>query len=77
MLVNAGIGACRQKKYGAIVVVGHPAFYSRFGFSHALVANLENAFGHGDAFMGLELQPGVLAGLGGRLVYPEAFSVFE
>ena len=56
------------------VVVGHPNYYPRFGFSHALVSTLENPFANGDAFMGVELARGSLSGLGpGRIVYPDVF----
>ena len=75
MLVEQGLRACRQSRYRACIVVGHPDYYSRFGFEHAIVAQLENPFAAGVAFMGLELARGSLTGLGpGRVVYPEAFS---
>ena len=74
-LVRDGLEACRQAGYGAVIVVGHPRFYPRFGFSHAVVAHLHNPFAEDDAFMGLELTPGSLASLSdGRVVYPAAFN---
>lgn len=74
MLVERGIEACRRAQYGAVIVVGHSSYYPRFGFSHALVARLENPFATGDAFMGLELMPRSLSSIEGRIVYPEAFN---
>jgi putative acetyltransferase len=72
MLVDRGLQACRHAGYRAVIVVGHPDYYPRFGFSHALVEGLENPFGAGTAFMGLELARGSLSSLGGgRVVYPE------
>ena len=75
MLVERGLEACKQAGYRAAIVVGHPNYYPRFGFSHALVANLENPFANGDAFMGIALARGSLSGLDdGRIVYPEVFN---
>ena len=34
-LIRAGLDACRQHGYSAVVVVGHPAYYPRFGFEPA------------------------------------------
>jgi putative acetyltransferase len=77
MLVERGIEACRRAHYRAIIVVGHPGYYPRFGFSHAIVARLKNPFAADEAFMGLELSPGVLSSIEGRVVYPQAFDVFS
>ena len=75
MLVQHGLEACRQAGYRAVIVVGHPSYYPRFGFSHGLVAGLANPFTATEAFMGLELARGSLSDLGeGRVVYPDAFN---
>ena len=75
MLVDRGLHACRNAGYRAVIVVGHPNYYPRFGFSHALVEKLANPFATGTAFMGLELARGALSDVeGGRVVYPEVFS---
>jgi putative acetyltransferase len=74
MLVERGLQECKRAGYRAAIVVGHPTYYPRFGFSPALVANLENPFAKGVAFMGIELSRGSLSELGdGRVVYPAAF----
>src|SRR6185436_6762753 len=31
-LVQAGLEQCRQRGYAAVVLVGHPEYYPRFGF---------------------------------------------
>lgn len=73
-LVEQGLQTCKQAGYRAVIVVGHPNYYPRFGFSSAFVARLDNPFGSGDAFMGLELARGSLSDLeAGRIVYPRAF----
>jgi putative acetyltransferase len=74
-LVGAGLEQCRQLGFGAVVVVGHPAYYPRFGFSSSA------RFGIGceyevpeEAFMVVELQAGVLRGASGTAKYHAAFS---
>lgn len=75
MLVERGLQACKLAGYRAVIVVGHPDYYPRFGFSATLVARLENPFTAGDAFMAMELARGSLSDLqDGRIVYPEAFN---
>jgi putative acetyltransferase len=75
MLVERGLEACRRAGYRAVIVVGHPGYYPRFGFSHEIVEGLGNPFTAGTAFMALELARGSLSDVqGGRVVYPEAFN---
>jgi putative acetyltransferase len=58
-----------------VVVVGHPEYYPRFGFSTELAQRLRAPFS-GEAFMALELVPGTLAdGVAGTVKYAEAFGV--
>ena len=77
MLVKHGIEVCGRARYRAIIVVGHPSYYPRFGFSHVLVSGLQNPFAADDAFMGLELSPGTVSGMEGCVVYPKAFNLFH
>ena len=56
----------------AVIVLGHPEFYRRFGFSAELARKLDSPYGC-DAFMALERKPGALAGGRGRVRYPAAF----
>jgi putative acetyltransferase len=72
-LVWRGIGDCRARGRAAVVVLGHPTYYPRFGFSAALAARLHAPYS-GEAFMALELIPGALAG-GGVARYPAAFQM--
>ena len=74
MLVERGLQECKRAGYRAAIVVGHPNYYPRFGFSPSMVPNLENPFAKGEAFMGIELSRGSLSDLGiGHVVYPEVF----
>jgi len=76
-LVEAGLEACPQQIHKIVVVLGHPEFYPRFGFSAELARPLESPFGGGEAWMAKELVPGVLSGVEGRIEYPPPFGAFE
>jgi putative acetyltransferase len=71
-LVREGLEACRRRGHAIVLVVGHPRYYPRFGFSAELARPLESPYA-GDSFMALELAPGALAGVEGRVVYAEPF----
>ena len=73
-LVRAGLEQCKQIGFGAVVVLGHPEYYPRFGFAPS------TRFGIGcefevpeEAFMLLELHPGYLHGVSGKVGYHAAF----
>jgi putative acetyltransferase len=72
LLVMRGIDSMRRRDIAAIVVVGEPGYYERFGFRAALAAAIEAPYS-GESFMALELEEGVLAA-GGRARYPAAFA---
>lgn len=76
-LVGAGLEACREKGCKIGVVLGHTDFYPRFGFSAKLAEPLESPFGDGEAWMAMELAPGALLGVDGRVEYPPPFGMFE
>ena len=73
-LVRAGFERCKQLGFGAVVVLGHPAYYPRFGFSSSA------RFGIGceydvpeEVFMVAELEAGFLDGATGKVKYHAAF----
>jgi putative acetyltransferase len=72
-LIRAGLTEAHGQAWQAVIVLGHPHFYPRFGFSAALATNLEAPF-HGEAFMAFELVPGTLTGRG-RVTYPVTFGL--
>jgi putative acetyltransferase len=72
-LIRVGIDRCKELGLGAVLVLGHRAYYPRFGFSARAAESLEAPF-HGPSFMALELVPGALA-QGGRARYAAAFGV--
>ncbi len=73
-LVRAGLDACRERGVTAVVVLGDPDYYPRFGFSSELARNLRAPF-RGPAFMALELAPGCLDGVTGTVHYSAAFGL--
>lgn len=71
-LVWAGLEAVTAQGFEAVFVLGHPAYYPRFGFSAAAARKFASPYA-GDAFMALELTPDALRGTAGRVAYPDAF----
>jgi putative acetyltransferase len=76
-LVRCGLEACRQQGHRIVVVLGHPHFYPRFGFSSKLASALASPFGGGDSWMALELVPRALDGVTGRVQYPPPFEAWS
>lgn len=74
-LVREGLRRCAELGERIVVVLGHPAYYPRFGFSPALATALESPYA-GEAFMALELVPGALAGVRGAVKYAPPFEAF-
>ncbi len=73
-LVREGLRACAEAGHRIVVVLGHPDYYPRFGFSPQMAERLKAPFS-GPAFMALELVPGALAGVTGEVVYPPLFGL--
>ena len=73
-LIRAGLAACKRAGKAAVIVVGHTEYYPRFGFSAELARAISSPYSeYGNAWMAIELVPGVLAGIRGSVTYPEAF----
>jgi putative acetyltransferase len=75
-LVRAGLDCARADGWEAAIVLGHPRYYPRFGFSATQARHLVAPYS-GDAFMALALRPGALDGRSGRVVYPAAFALVD
>ena len=74
-LVRAGLEQCEQLGYAAVVVLGHPEYYPRFGFSPSSRFGIYSEYEiPEDVFMAMELQPGALSGKTGKVKYHAAFS---
>ncbi len=74
-LVRAGLDQCRQLDFVAVVVLGHPEYYPRFGFSPSSQFGIDSEYEVlEEVFMAMELQPEALRGKTGRVRYHPAFS---
>ena len=76
LLVRAGLEVCRAKGKEAVLVLGHPGYYPRFGFSVELGRRVQSPYS-GDSWMALELKRGALEGISGSVQYPAAFGLLE
>jgi putative acetyltransferase len=72
-LIAAALDRARASGVETIFVLGHPDYYSRFGFSADLAAKIAAPYA-GANFMALELVPGSLSGVAGAVTYPPVFS---
>jgi putative acetyltransferase len=75
-LVRKGLDECRLRGHQIVVVLGHPHFYPRFGFSPKLAEHLDSPFPGEKAFMALELVAGALDGVTGKVQYPPPFGAW-
>jgi putative acetyltransferase len=73
-LIRHGLDLLRRRGEHIVIVLGHPDYYPRFGFSSGMARSLESPFPP-DAFMALELSPGALDGIRGKVRYPTAFGL--
>jgi len=73
-LVRAGLEECHRLGYKAVIVLGHPDYYPRFGFVPASTFNLRCEYPvPEEAFMALELSTGALANVSGIVKYQPEF----
>jgi len=73
-LVRAGLARSQELGFGAVVVLGRPGFYPRFGFSRSARFDIRCEYEvPADTFMVMELEPGFLRGVSGTIKYHSAF----
>jgi putative acetyltransferase len=72
-VIREGLNRCKLGGYDAVVVLGHPNYYTRFGFRVASAFGLENEYGARDAFMILGLKAGILDKINGLVRYAPEF----
>ena len=74
-LMNAGLEECRQLGHERVIVLGHPAYYPRFGFERASHYGVRFEYEAPDeACLALALQPGAFEGVGGVAKYQPEWS---
>ena len=73
-LIRHGLDLLRGRDEQIVIVLGHPDYYPRFGFSSEKARSLESPFPP-DAFMAMELSPGALDGIRGKVRYAAAFGL--
>lgn len=74
-LVEVGLRACRGIGTEAVVVLGHPGYYPRFGFHPAETFGLQSEYDvPSEAFLAMELVAGALDASAGQVRYHAAFS---
>ncbi|MCZ0900595.1 N-acetyltransferase, partial [Microcoleus sp. HI-ES] len=78
LLIREGLKECGRWGFQAVVVLGHPDFYPRFGFIPASRKSLGCEYDVPDeAFMVLELESGALQDSSGTVKYRSEFSLCE
>jgi putative acetyltransferase len=74
-LVREGLDRCRQLGFAAVIVVGHPEYYPRFGFTPASRFGIACEYDVPEnVFMALELEREALKGKAGTVRYHPAFA---
>ena len=73
-LVRAGLDAAKEFGAAAVIVLGHPAYYPKFGFSADAARTLKCAFSGQPGFMATAIEPGALD-VPLTVVYPDAFGI--
>jgi len=72
-LIRFGLEALREFGAHGVLVLGHPAYYPRFGFSAAAAAQIRSAYSGSPSFMALALEEDAFRAPM-SVAYPDAFS---
>ena len=73
-LIRHGLDLLRERGEEVVIVLGHPHYYTRFGFSCEKARFLESPFPR-EAYMALELRADALEGVRGKVRYPAEFGL--
>jgi len=75
MLVEEGLKHCKKAGYAAVVVLGHPDYYPRFGFIPSVNYGIKSEFDvPAEVFMAKELRKRALADCNGIVKYHKVFN---
>lgn len=73
-LIRKGLKESACAGYGAVIVIGSPGYYSRFGFKPAGNFGLDTGWvTPWETFMAIELEENFLGTAGGTVIYPSLF----
>lgn len=75
-LIKEGLKQCKSLGFNSVIVVGHPEYYPKLGFTKASSWNIKAPFEIPDeAFMAIEITEGELKDAGGIIQFPEEYSI--
>ncbi|MDR2956514.1 MAG: N-acetyltransferase [Prevotella sp.] len=73
-LIQAGFEKARQLGYKSVIVLGHPEYYTKFGFKPTSNWDIKPPFNvPNNAFMGMELIEDAFGNMKGIVQYPKEF----
>ena len=73
-LVKEGLEAAKETGYNSVIVVGHPNYYPRFGFSPASKWNIKLPIEcPDDVFLAIELKKDSLKNVSGLVEFPKEY----
>ena len=72
-MIQQGMAKCREAGIDAVVVLGDPRYYSRFGFERASEYGLGNEYGADEEFMVTPIGEGSLDNVDGTVTFPPEF----
>lgn len=72
-LIKAGLEIAEAKKEAIVIVLGHPQFYTRFGFKTSVVYGIESPFPIPEEFFMVKVFQSYEKKYKGKVVYPVAF----
>jgi predicted N-acetyltransferase YhbS len=75
-IIRHSLTRARELDYGAVIIMGHPAYYPRFGFKSASDYGLTLPDGSTmDPFMALEIRQGYLGSGGGKWYEDDVYHI--
>ncbi|MDZ7969307.1 MAG: N-acetyltransferase [Nostoc sp. DedSLP03] len=72
-LIKAGLEIAEANKESIVIVLGHPHFYTRFGFQPSVVYEIESPFPVPEEFFMVKPLQNYQKQYQGKVVYPAAF----
>ncbi|MEH2282760.1 MAG: N-acetyltransferase [Nostoc sp.] len=72
-LIKAGLETAEAKKEAIVIILGHPEFYTRFGFQPSVVYEIESPFPVPEEFFMVKPLQKYQNMYKGKVIYPAAF----